>query len=89
MHEEKSLFVDYSTVLETAIAAAFGQSSYSEADTGIMISRNFFDRKEEKWSSVPWTFYFQRRSPWLKGFNRYLVEAEQAGLRNEWLSRNK
>ncbi len=76
-------------MVETAIPAAFDKTFYSEATTGIKISSRFFDDAEQNWSNVPWTFYFQRRSPWLKRFNWYLMAAEQGGLRDEWINRNK
>ncbi len=82
--------MEYSAVLETAVAAAFGKTVYSEESTGVRISLGLFESNKSMYTSVPWTFFFQRRNPgWLKRFNRYLAVAEQAGFRDEWINRNK
>ncbi len=89
MAEEKVLFVDYSVILETAIPAAFGKSTFSESSTGLRISNSFFEFQEGTYASISWTFFFQRRNPWAERFNWYLRLAAQAGLRDEWINRDK
>ncbi len=91
VHEGKSLFVDYSSVLETAVPAAFGISSSRSVELATGLRYSFLSRngKDTWYGSISWTFYFQKRNPWLKRFDWYLIHAEQAGLRNFWLDKDR
>ena len=93
VHEGKALFADYSSVLETAVPASFGlldsSTSDLEASTGLFAGHDFITTGIQKYTSIYWVFYFRRRAPWRSAFNGMLIAAEEAGLRNQWIDRER
>ncbi len=83
------MFIEFTPIMEIAIPAAFGLSSFASPESaGLHVGPDFLDSVIPQHTPA-YPFYFQRMNPWIDRFNWYLASADQAGLRDEWVRRSR
>ena len=91
-----SLYVDYTSILEISIPAAYARppspsfAPYDSvtASTGVYMSADLLNAVLPG-EMATFVSYFSKRNPWMLRFNWYLIAAEDAGLRPHWMDQQR
>ncbi len=83
VYNGKSLYVEYSAVLEVTVKAGF---SYSNGDSVLRLSENIIPWRANHYYA---SWCFHKVTPWAHRVEKLLLATQDTGLRHKWVTMSK